>query len=696
MNIKNKFLKRVGLVTLVIFTAAFLSRLFIVQDNFDFSYFIRGLASDFVTAFLIALPISALPINIAVYGGAALGSIIFVGNAEHAIFNSSNINFFFSSYGTHSQFISGSVLSKSFLSKLVLVGVISSAFARMALEFEKEAQRYCYPALLFSLALLTVMTSQSSRAESILESNIKNLFNRGHEIAKTEESAGENKIISDMLSVNLDGEKFVDLQGNKPNVIVILVESMNASMLHPNVMPNLYELSKHSLFYSNFMALNRLTNNGTFGVLCSQFPNIMTFDVKPELMNEGKINVDCLPNKLREVGYKSIYLQSADLNYMSKDRFLKIAGFDDYHGAEYFDRKKVSGEWGVDDNTLYEAATKIAVSEAEPYFLTILNTGTHPPYNSAPEEDKNLFRNVDPLLLEETREPNPDRLASYYYIDKKIGDLLEALKKAGRYDNSIIIITGDESGAREKMDVLSKMHTVLLPMIVLVPNQEPQEIKEYHAHVDIAPSIADLLGAQTTGFVGRSLFRKYSTPRSLVFSNVFTQNAFYLDNDLLTVCNFMDNCSSYKIEGDVLKDATYKEIPLSTEGKGILYDFAKTNDVHFNDNDVIFSAENKAFEAGQMIIGDQKLHVKEGDKIKISFNGTSSVSGLLNLKTASSKIGNTNRNIEIDENIPFDKNVSYEKIISIPQQEYFWMRLTFSSSEKPLLINKLVLERIKN
>jgi len=87
-----------------------------------------------------------------------------------------------------------------------------------------------------------------------------------------------------------------------------------------------------------------------------------------------------------------------------------------------------------------------------------------------------------------------------YYMDKAIGRLIEALKRSGRYDNSIIVITSDHGenfGERGLMDHQYSVHETVahIPLIVrfptgMFPAQQDERLVQL---VDVFPTIADLV-----------------------------------------------------------------------------------------------------------------------------------------------------------------------------------------------------------
>jgi len=107
------------------------------------------------------------------------------------------------------------------------------------------------------------------------------------------------------------------------------------------------------------------------------------------------------------------------------------------------------------------------------------------------------------------------------YVDEKIGELLEFLKKENIYQNSIICLTADHgteflehNGAEHNM---GKLYNELLhvPLLIKIPGKQNQIIDKKISLIDLAPTLCDLAGVKTSPFFkGKNLF---SQKNGLIF-----------------------------------------------------------------------------------------------------------------------------------------------------------------------------------
>jgi arylsulfatase len=174
----------------------------------------------------------------------------------------------------------------------------------------------------------------------------------------------------------------------------------------------------------------------------------------------------------------------------------------------------------------------------EPVFLQVGFPGPHPPYDptldeAAPYMSKKLPLPAvtaeelegQPAALKELRKhhceidhdsvywlDNPTeeqlhRLRAYYYanvtmIDKKVGEIIEALEEKGMLDNTVIIFTSDHGDSLGDHGLIQKWNmfddSTRVPMIVWSPGRFAgnRKVEGLMQHFDIAPVILELAGVE--------------------------------------------------------------------------------------------------------------------------------------------------------------------------------------------------------
>jgi len=330
--------------------------------------------------------------------------------------------------------------------------------------------------------------------------------------------------------------------GEKQNVLLILIEGLSGHHVYrPEVvekhldsvyMPTLAKLAKQNLSYRQFISPQVQTNRGLYALLCGRLPNLVSrtpkMTITDEILNYEK--AVCLPEYLSEKGYLTSYLQSASLSFMNKDSFMPRAGFQRVAGLSWFKKPYLSHGWGVaDEDFFYQSIDEIINLQAQskPWFLTLLTVGTHHPY-TIPESEKI---------------PQMDKFSNaVLHVDEVLDDYITELQALGVLDNTLVIITSDESnGSKTDGTNLSKNW---VPLVIIDDTDKPIISDNIFIQTDIPLSIVDYLGHKARVFSGRSLFRSYSQQRPLVFSMFYDKRVYHLSEKFsLTSCDYnFNNC----------------------------------------------------------------------------------------------------------------------------------------------------------
>lgn len=125
---------------------------------------------------------------------------------------------------------------------------------------------------------------------------------------------------------------------------------------------------------------------------------------------------------------------------------------------------------------------------------------------------RKYFRNregLDPKVHTEDELARRQLRATYYgmmsEVDDNIGRIVAALKRAGRYDDTLIVFTTDHAEMLWDHWVLGKEifydQAFHIPLIIRVPGKmgdatRGQRVDEFTGSIDIMPTILDLLGGE--------------------------------------------------------------------------------------------------------------------------------------------------------------------------------------------------------
>ncbi len=111
-------------------------------------------------------------------------------------------------------------------------------------------------------------------------------------------------------------------------------------------------------------------------------------------------------------------------------------------------------------------------------------------------------------------------IANLSYTDEHVGALIDGLKSRGLWERTVVVVTSDhgdefgEHGHRFHGGTLYE-EMIRVPLLIRVPGMTPRTSDVPIAHLDVAPTLLDLLGVPTPArFVGRSRADEIRTGRA--------------------------------------------------------------------------------------------------------------------------------------------------------------------------------------
>jgi len=516
----------------------------------------RGAASELVSCTVIAILLACTG-NKWLYRTFLLSWFLFlVGNVEHVLYNKSNINLLYAFYALEGEFIEGSIFTSSFLKTLGYMALLCVFLCGLLAASRFRSFTYLYATCV--LAACIVIAGEAPRTMkwleySVLEENVANAFRAvfnpdGEQYPKVDSVNVEEIFTKNQVSPAAFGELQLDVRRDR-NVILIFLESVSAQDISTNATPFLHGLKSDSLYFSHFIATQLQTNRGLYAGLCGDYPNLKAAGEKTDIP-PARYKGSCLPQELKRSGYRNVFMQSANLDFMNKDGFARAIGYDHVYGEPFFAKAHSKTGWGVDDATLFESAANY-VQELErqdsPWFLTLLTSGTHAPFN-VPSSYRHRQRN--------------SRENALHYMDSAVKHFIDRLKERGALDHTLVVITADESRSNlQNFDPLySRLVLHWIPLFILAPEIERgRTVAGTFALPDIAVSVADYLGLENQLQVGHSLFRERDPDRWFVFANSISRDIFFFHDGQLLTCDVQSSlCEQYNT-GDSLFSGNYQK-----------------------------------------------------------------------------------------------------------------------------------------
>lgn len=420
------------------------------------------------TDILFALPIAAILMFLGRWGG-MIGAILLSGfyaaNAEHIRFNESNIDIGQIGLAANPTFIAGQTTLSLFQTLLGFLAVAAMLFWFSRRTMTRRA--------IVSLTILMAATIGLSQSNARLDHPI---WMQTHPALP---------MIAN-IDVPTDLRRFPEADfnqasapispiGGEYNVLLVFLEGLSENSLSLSDMSYLQALSQKHIHFSQYIGHQLLTSNGLYSALTGHLPYFTNVPIRWDQMTQASPEtLTALPNVLRRTGYTTTFIQSAPLGFMQKDEKLPLLGYDRVLGANDMPPAYSQNGWGVDDLTLMEA-TLNAIDDHpddQPWFTTVLTSGTHSPYN-VPSD----------FMPESNR---TGRYLASRFADTAIRALVDGLEERDLLKETVVIITSDESREYSQGTQLeTDLHRSWLPFIVVHPDGLQAEISTPFAMIDV-------------------------------------------------------------------------------------------------------------------------------------------------------------------------------------------------------------------
>lgn len=325
-----------------------------------------------------------------------------------------------------------------------------------------------------------------------------------------------------------------------PNVILILLESVSAGALHcygnprEDITPNMDALAADGTLFEHCISPASFSSYSVVSIMTSLY---MLRAPHNDHFADADFPFMGLPRMLKLAGYERAVFSSGNEAFDRINHFTPQSDFDTYFSHD---------TWGEETADCMRMDDRHAVGRFEgwlsarrdprPFYCSFYLQSTHFNYE-VPEPWFSHYQPVPPLYSngDGIIHIPPDVLPllrnqydnSMRYSDHWVGRIREALAAAGELDNSIIVIVGDHGEAfmqhglaRHGVHLWEEM--IHVPLIVWIgpqlrralPHQPPHRIADSVSSIDIAPTVAGLIGLEpypgwqgvdvlTSGYSGR-------------------------------------------------------------------------------------------------------------------------------------------------------------------------------------------------
>ena len=353
-------------------------------------------------------------------------------------------------------------------------------------------------------------------------------------------------IFNSLYKPNKLSEPFYVLNKQKPNVILVILESFSANVIgslggESDVTPNLNRLSKEGILFKNFYAASFRTDRGVSAIL-SGYPSqprscIMKYPAKTgTLPNLGKT--------LKNAGYDLSFYYGGDENFTNMRSYLINGGFQRIISDKNFSRKDYAGRWGAADHVVFNRmlADLNERTDEKPFFNVLLTLSSHEPF-AVPLKTRFAGKDPDDLYRN-----------AVYYTDSCIGNFIDAAKKQSWWDNTVIAFISDHGFNYPKgieMHVPERFHIIMLWLGGAI--DVPVEVDKIGFQPDFSNTILNQLQLKDEDFrFGKNLLN----PDTHGFAcYTYNHGVGFMEDDACSVIDLNTNKPIFLRKNDVAESA---------------------------------------------------------------------------------------------------------------------------------------------
>ena len=301
----------------------------------------------------------------------------------------------------------------------------------------------------------------------------------------------------------------------KPNVVIIFTEGLSQNIVEDerNIMPNVADMEKKSLYFENYYNHTFPTYKGLIGQLFSGY----------QLNNFDENTLVSLEEAFRKAGYHTSFINTEpqNLNFAS---YLESLRFDEVVTNTDLKGEGIGGS--LTDKQAYEVLFDKVSSEhnkGKPFLTAIYTFGTHVSFDSPDEQ----FGDGSDRLLNK-----------FYNTDYQFGKFMEELEQSDMISDTIVIFTADhctyaDSDFSKAFPDYLREHPEcdVMPLLIYYQGMKPETINVNGRNsLDFTPTVLDYLDMRIGNyFLGFTLFADNQMSANMnSFDRIFSDAAYKL------------------------------------------------------------------------------------------------------------------------------------------------------------------------
>lgn len=368
-----------------------------------------------------------------------------------------------------------------------------------------------------------------SNNQYLNQSSINPVFSLLYSLSKKEDFSKEYVFFNDkqqcqkMFNTLVEEQKdstISVLNTDRPNVVIIILESFSANAVEcvggeKNITPNLNELSKEGIIFTNAYSNGMRTDRGVVSILTGFLaqPN-MSIIKYPEKTR----SLPTIAKSLSSIGYKTSMLYGGDINFANMKSYFYSSMYEKVIADKNFPVKYRLNKWGVNDETTFNYLYKEIKNRdnTKHYFNTFLTLSSHEPFEVPYHRLTDAYLNT------------------VSYTDSCIGDFVKKLKQTPQWKNLLLIFVADHGYQYPSNIQEFEQKKYHIPMLWLGGAIKKHiVVKDYCNQTDIPKTLLKQMKLPCKDFIySKNIFNDYA-PKYAFYA--YTNGFGFIDNSGITI-----------------------------------------------------------------------------------------------------------------------------------------------------------------
>ena len=285
------------------------------------------------------------------------------------------------------------------------------------------------------------------------------------------------------------------------NLIYITAESFSQIAVSEEITPTLYKLTHTGFIFDNYYTPNNLsTIGGEFQSLTGLYPD-------SSILSKWRTGSNYFPYGLgkvfKDLDYNTFAYHNNWYGFQDRHKYLKSQGFTNYLGCYNGLEKRMNcNPWPQSDDDMIRVTVPDYINSDKPFLAYYMTVSGHFGYSWAGNAMSYKNKNAVSGLSSAT-ESAKAYVATQVELDKALERLLNELEKAGKLDNTVIVLLADHYPYNLDLKSVNSISTYQRDSVVEVNHNNlilwNNKINDIHIEKtcmssDVLPTILNLFG----------------------------------------------------------------------------------------------------------------------------------------------------------------------------------------------------------